>query len=87
MPASQSRARLAKSLMRTRLFAPLTPANFRAARNRLGLSQHEMAEALRMGKWGFQTILKWEKGKQPIPGPVTLAVECLLAQNERKERS
>lgn len=64
----------------------MTPADFRAARVALGerrglgrkLTQHEMAEALRLGKWGHQTVAKWEKGLNPIPGPITLAVECLL---------
>lgn len=56
----------------------MKPSDFRAARKTLGLSQHAMAEALRMGKWGFQTVAKWEKGVQPVPGPITLAVECLL---------
>lgn len=56
----------------------MTPADFRAARKDLGLTQHAMAEALRMGKHGWQTISAWETGKTPIPGPVSLAVECLI---------
>lgn len=56
----------------------MTPADFRKARTTLGLTQHAMAEALRMGKRGWQTISAWENGKQAIPGPVELAVECLL---------
>lgn len=58
----------------------MTPADFRAARNALGLTQKQMAEALRMGKHGWQSISKWESDEfeGAIPGPVTLAVECLL---------
>lgn len=56
----------------------MTPADLRTARRTLGLTQHGLAEALRMGKWGFQTVAKWEKGTQPVPGPVTLAIELLL---------
>lgn len=56
----------------------MTPADFRAARSALGHTQHSMAEALRMGKHGWQTISAWENGRQPIPGPVSVAVECLL---------
>jgi DNA-binding XRE family transcriptional regulator len=56
----------------------LSPDDFRTARKRLGHTQHAMAEALRMGKHGWQTISAWENGKQAIPGPVSLAVECLL---------
>lgn len=56
----------------------MTPEQFRNARKALGLTQHAMAEALLMGKHGWQTISGWETGKTPIPGPVQLAVHCLL---------
>ncbi len=56
----------------------MTPADFRTARKRLGLTQKQMAEALRMGTHGWQTISKWENDGSEIPGPVSLAVECLL---------
>jgi DNA-binding transcriptional regulator YiaG len=58
----------------------MTPAEFRAARARLGLTQKGLAKALRMGKHGWQTISKWESDdfQGQIPGPVTLALECLL---------
>lgn len=56
----------------------MTPANLRTARKRLGLTQHGLAEALRMGRWGFQSVAKWEKGEIPIPGPVAVAVELML---------
>lgn len=42
------------------------------------LLRQGLAEALRMGKWGFQLVAKWEKGEAPIPGLVQVAVECLL---------
>jgi len=56
----------------------MTPADFRSARNALGLTQHQMAEALQMGKHGWQTISGWENGNRPIPGPVAIAVRCLV---------
>ena len=56
----------------------MTPADFRNARKTLGLTQHELAEALRMGKHGWQTISRWENGGSPIPGPVQIALDCLL---------
>lgn len=56
----------------------MTPAEFRDARKRLGLSQHAMAEALRMGKSGWQSVGRWEKDGNTIPGPVQVATECLL---------
>jgi len=56
----------------------MTSADFRAARKALGYTQHGLAEALRMGKHGWQTISAWENGRTPIPGPVQVALECLL---------
>jgi DNA-binding XRE family transcriptional regulator len=56
----------------------MTPDDFREARKTLGHTQHGMAEALRMGRHGWQTVSGWENGKTPIPGPVAVAVECLL---------
>lgn len=56
----------------------MTPDQLRTARKRLGLTQHALAGALRMGKHGWQTISAWENGKTPIPGPVQIAVLCLL---------
>ncbi len=61
----------------------MTPDQFRAARKALGLTQHAMAEALRMGRWGFQSVAKWEKGEAAIPGPAQVAVELLLAAHRR----
>jgi DNA-binding transcriptional regulator YiaG len=56
----------------------MTPADLRAARHSLGLTQHGLAEVLRMGKWGFQSVAKWEKGEVPIPGPVAMAMELMV---------
>jgi transcriptional regulator with XRE-family HTH domain len=58
----------------------MTSDQFRKARARLGLTQRQLAERLRMGKWGFQSVAKWEKGEVPIPGPVQVAVEYMLAE-------
>ncbi len=62
----------------------MTPADLRAARKRLGLTQNGLAEALRMGKWGWQTISKWEREGSTVPGPVQVAIEGLEAL-EREE--
>ncbi len=56
----------------------MSPADLRAARKRLGLTQNGLAEALRMGKWGWQTISKWERDGSTIPGPVQVAIEGML---------
>jgi DNA-binding transcriptional regulator YiaG len=57
----------------------LTPADLRTARRDLGLTQHALAEALRMGKHGWQSVSRWEQDGSTIPGPVQVAVECLLS--------
>jgi len=61
----------------------LTPADLRAAMKQLGLTQHTLAEELRMGRWGFQSVGKWVRGEVPIPGPAQVAVELLLERSQR----
>ena len=56
----------------------MTPVDLREARKRLGLTQHGLAEALRMGKHGWQSVSRWEQDGNTIPGPVQVAVESLL---------
>jgi transcriptional regulator with XRE-family HTH domain len=57
----------------------MTGQQFLDARTKLGLTQRAMAGALRLGSHGWQTISGWENGHKPVPGPVQLAVEHLLA--------
>lgn len=65
----------------------MTPIDFRNARKALGLSQKEMAKALRMGTHGWQSISKWESDsfEGSIPGPVQVAMECLLHHAPKPE--
>lgn len=58
----------------------MSPAELRAARKALGMTQKQLAEALRMGKHGWQSISKWEGDTfdGQIPGPVQIAIHCLL---------
>jgi transcriptional regulator with XRE-family HTH domain len=60
----------------------LTPADLRAARKQLGLSQTGLAEKLRMGKNGYQSVGRWETDGNTIPGPVQVAVQCLLEHGD-----
>ena len=60
----------------------MTPTDLRAARKSLGLSQHALARALRMGKSGWQSIVRWEKDGGTVPGPVQVAVEYMLKDAE-----
>lgn len=56
----------------------MTSAELRAARAKLRLTQKALARALRMGEHGWQSVSAWESGSRDIPGPVAVAVECLL---------
>lgn len=58
----------------------MTPADLRAARKALGLSQKELAKALRMGEHGWQSVSRWERDGSDIPGPVQVALEYLLSK-------
>lgn len=49
----------------------MTPAEFRALRRRLGLTQAQLAAALGMSR---DQILRYEAGRAPIPRVVELAV-------------
>jgi DNA-binding transcriptional regulator YiaG len=60
----------------------MSPSDLRAARKALGLTQHGLAEALRMGKSGWQSVSRWEQDGNTIPGPVQVAVEALIAQHK-----
>lgn len=57
----------------------MQPADLHHARKALGLSQHALAEALHMGKWGWQTISAWENGRKPIPADLHLKMAGLAA--------
>lgn len=61
----------------------MTPADIKSARQRLGLTQQGLAEALRLGPNGERTIRRWEQGDVPVTGPASLAIELLLNFHER----
>ena len=44
----------------------MTPAEFKAARNALCLSQRDLAEVWSMGQNGERTIRRWEQGDTPV---------------------
>lgn len=54
----------------------LTPEAFREAREALGYTQAQLAEALDVTR---QTINRYERGHEPIPRVVTLAM-AFIAQ-------
>lgn len=62
----------------------MTPADLKAARKALGLTQSGLAEALRLSpKNGDRSIRIWESEGNTVPGPVQVAVEFMLANAER----
>lgn len=59
----------------------MTPTDLRAARKSLGLTQSALAKALRLSpKNGDRSVRIWETEGNTIPGPVQVAVECLLRE-------
>jgi DNA-binding transcriptional regulator YiaG len=56
----------------------MTPAQVRAARISLGMTQDQLAAALRMGGDGKRAIRRWEAGEREISGPASVAIEALL---------
>lgn len=52
----------------------MTPAEFKEARHKLGLSQAKLAQEWGMGENGGRTIRRWEDGERPM-NPV--AAYCL----------
>jgi transcriptional regulator with XRE-family HTH domain len=55
----------------------MTPADLKAARERLGLTQDGLAEALRLPSGG-RHIRRLESGQHPISGPISVAVQLLV---------
>jgi DNA-binding transcriptional regulator YiaG len=58
----------------------MTPAEFKEARNALGLSAAGLAELWGMGSNGGRSIRRWENGERPM-NPV--AAYCLRLMLER----
>jgi DNA-binding transcriptional regulator YiaG len=59
----------------------MTPAQVRAHRQALGMTQAELAAALRLAKDGKRTVRHWETegGKFQISGPASVALELMVA--------
>lgn len=60
----------------------MTPYQFKKARKALGLSQKEMAGALRLKS--DRAIRRYESGEREISGPITLCIENLLKKCAKK---
>jgi transcriptional regulator with XRE-family HTH domain len=60
----------------------MTGKRFKQIRLALGLTQKQLATLL--GVWE-NTVAHWDRGDNPIPGPVELAMKLLLEKKQRGE--
>jgi DNA-binding transcriptional regulator YiaG len=58
----------------------MAPTELREARDRLGLTQEELAGLLALGSGGNRTVRRWETGERAIPGPVVVAMRLMAGQ-------
>lgn len=58
----------------------MNPAEFKAARNTLCLSQRDLAEIWGMGQNGERTIRRWEQGDTPV-NPIAAYCIRLMMEN------
>ena len=58
----------------------MTAEEFKAARKQLGMTVRQMAEALRLSTTnGYRMIRRIESGEIAVSGPISVAVEAMLA--------
>lgn len=57
----------------------MTSDEVRAARHLLGMTQDQLAKALRMGGDGKRAVRRWESGDRHISGPASVAIEFMVA--------
>lgn len=63
----------------------MTPDEIKEARQRLGLSQRELADSLGLKSDGGRTVRRWEGGEVEITGPAQLAIRYRLLQKTLRE--
>lgn len=63
----------------------MSPADFKAARLRLGMTQAQFARALKLGRTGERSVRRYEDGERRVPGPVEVAVGMMLAESDRPD--
>lgn len=66
-------------LASSRSYEQMTPDRVKSVREGLQLSQDALAQVLRLGPHGKRTVARWEAGDNPVPGPVSVALEALEA--------
>ncbi len=63
----------------------MTSDEVRAARYLLGMTQDQLAKALRMGGDGKRAVRRWESGDRHISGPASVAIEFMLVADHCKK--
>lgn len=59
----------------------MTPADFKAARESLCLSQNDLAQVWGMGANGGRTIRRWENGERPMNPIAAYCLGLMVDQN------
>ena len=59
----------------------MTPADFKAAREALCLSQNDLAEVWGMGSNGGRTIRRWENGERPLNPVAAYCIQLMIDEN------
>ena len=58
----------------------MTSEEFKAARKQLGMTVRQMADALRLSTTnGYRMIRRIESGEIAVSGPISVAIEAMLA--------
>lgn len=58
----------------------MTAEEFKAARKQLGMTVRQMADALRLSTTnGYRMIRRIESGEIAVSGPISVAIEAMLA--------
>lgn len=67
----------------------MTPAEVKAARLAMGMTQAELAAALELSADGKRTVRHWETegGKFQITGPARVAIRLMLAASNEMRKS
>lgn len=60
----------------------MTPDELRRELKRLGMSNQQLAEALKLGKGGDRTVRRWLSGDRAIRGHMEVAISLVLKEHD-----